>query len=168
MNNAERPHLLTLCAENEIVLTQRARERADYLEAHPDLEIADVAAKQRSEAGDGIHRRAFVVSTREIAISALRGFEPRRTFCGHAESCNRVVFLFPGQGAQFLGMGAQLYAEEPEFRSAFDECCEILRGEMDLSALLRATAANAASTRAALREARLAQPAIFAINYALA
>src|SRR5215204_4092668 len=99
MSHVERPHLLILSAENETVLTQRANDLALWMEAHSDASLGEVAAKVQGEAGDEMHRRAFVASTREIAISALRGFEPRRTFCGHADASNRVVFMFPGQGA---------------------------------------------------------------------
>ncbi len=41
-----------------------------------------------------------------------------------------VVFMFPGQGAQYAGMGRALYAVEPTFRAALDECAEVLLGDL--------------------------------------
>ncbi len=38
-----------------------------------------------------------------------------------------MVFMFPGQGAQFAGMGADLYQQEPVFRDVVDRCAEVLR-----------------------------------------
>ena len=38
----------------------------------------------------------------------------------------KTCFLFPGQGAQYPGMGRDLYEHEPEFRTQVDECCSAL------------------------------------------
>jgi len=78
----------------------------------------------------------------------------------------RVAFVFPGQGAQYLHMGADLHRCEPEFRRWFDHCSERLARSLgeDPRALLFAKDASAER----LAETRFTQPLVFAIEYALA
>jgi len=75
----------------------------------------------------------------------------------------RIVFLFPGQGTQKLGMGLNLSKTEPEFASALHACATVLSGfGIDLEAILAGTA------DVGLDSTSLAQPAIFAFEWALA
>src|SRR5690606_32985195 len=80
-----------------------------------------------------------------------------------------VVFMFPGQGAQYPGMGRRLYAEEKVFRGTVDACCERLQPllGLDLRALLFAAGADEAAARELERTA-ITQPALFVVEYALA
>ena len=76
----------------------------------------------------------------------------------------RVAFLFTGQGAQYAGMAAGLHATAPAFREAFDRCDEILTPL--LGASLKETVLEARDPKA-LEQTALAQPALFAVEYAL-
>jgi acyl transferase domain-containing protein len=95
----------------------------------------------------------------------------------------RTVFLFSGQGAQYPGMGAELYATEPVFRDAIDACDRLLRPELGIAlpellfALPAATAATAGQGAVAhgtaagatrLDDTAFTQPALFALEWALA
>ena len=162
------PQVIVLSAKSEAALAQQASDLADAIEEFPTMLLADIAHTLQTGRSPFAHRRAFVATCREVAISALRGFEPKRLFVGTTTAQPpRVVLLFPGQGAQYLGMGAQLYASEPVFRAALDRCADLLQPAlgMDLRALLQR---DNDESRALLRETRITQPAIFAISYALA
>ncbi len=81
-----------------------------------------------------------------------------------------VVFMFSGQGAQHVGMGRDLYEQEEVFRRELDRCVEILKpylGE-DLRRTLYPEAGKQEAAAERLAETRRAQPALFAVEYALA
>jgi malonyl CoA-acyl carrier protein transacylase/SAM-dependent methyltransferase len=85
---------------------------------------------------------------------------------GRAVAPPRVAFLFTGQGPQYAGMGARLREHDPVFRQAFDDCVAALDPHLDQP--LRASLAVGSDAVDDLDEARHAQPAMFAIEYALA
>ena len=78
-----------------------------------------------------------------------------------------AVFLFPGQGAQYAGMGRDLYEHEPRFRAVIDECAERLTAALglDIRDLMFGTHPDA---NARLRRTSIAQPALFVFELALA
>ncbi|MHB1132626.1 MAG: SDR family NAD(P)-dependent oxidoreductase [Chloroflexota bacterium] len=78
----------------------------------------------------------------------------------------RVAWLFPGQGTQYVGMGRGLYEREPVFREALRECEGLLRGQMREG--LFAVLWPQAEGRHLLQQTLYAQPALFAVEYALA
>src|SRR5262249_22149385 len=81
-----------------------------------------------------------------------------------------VVFMFPGQGAQYPGMAEELYRTEPVVRRAVDYCARALRPELDgdLRRILFPPARKRDQAAEALRDTRWAQPALFTVGYALA
>lgn len=77
----------------------------------------------------------------------------------------KVAFVFSAEGSQYARMGRQLDATEPRFKAAIDECA----GSMDaaLGVPLRDVLFGRSSAEL-LRNTRYAQPALFAVEYALA
>ena len=75
-----------------------------------------------------------------------------------------AVFLFPGQGAQYAGMARGLYESEPVFAGQFDLCADGFRQELGID--LRAEVFDGPGTELARTDH--AQPALFAVEYALA
>jgi natural product biosynthesis luciferase-like monooxygenase protein/amino acid adenylation domain-containing protein len=117
------------------------------------------------------HRRIVVCRDAADGAVALAAREAGRVLTQPARSAAPpVVFMFPGQGAQYAGMGAELYRTEPVFRAEVDRCADILRPllALDLRALLFAGDAQRADADAHLRQTHITQPALFVIEYALA
>jgi len=124
-------------------------------------------------------RMAAVVADRADAAAVLTAAEHDNVsvgLCpkGISPGANRVAFLFPGQGAQHVGMARGLYDTEPVFRENFDRCAGGFAEELgiDLKAEVFDTGGQERSDRgsgtAGLEPTDLAQPALFAVEYALA
>ena len=116
------------------------------------------------------HRAVVLAGDRAAAIDALTRRDPAAFLCGETLSERpNVAFLFPGQGAQHVNMGRDLYAREPVFRDAVDDCCRRLRPALglDLRTLLFPEAADEQAA-ARLAQTAITQPALFVVEYALA
>jgi amino acid adenylation domain-containing protein len=123
-----RPHqLLLLSAKSPAALATVTANLAAHLDAHPELELADVAhTLQRGRKAFG-HRRVLVCRDRDEAVALLTDPSSEGVFTGHREEADPgVAFLFPGLGDQHLHMAEGLYAAEPAFRAEVDRSCELL------------------------------------------
>ena len=163
--------LLLLSAKTESALQTMTANLAAHLEANPDLNLADVAFTLQNGRKIFAHRRAVVCSSVAEAVDRLRSLKPRSVFTGKAVAQEQaVVFLFPGQGAQYPHMGRELYDSEAIFRSEIDRCATILQGHLnlDLRKILYPEGSDKTTEEKQINETWLAQPAIFAVEYALA
>ncbi|MBS0346728.1 MAG: amino acid adenylation domain-containing protein [Proteobacteria bacterium] len=162
--------LLLLSARSPAALDAQAARLADHLEVNPGLDLGEVAFTLQEGRQALPLRRALVATDVAAAVAALR--DPRAGSTGRARDPQpQLVFMFPGQGAQYVGMGRQLYADEPLFRAHLDECVALLRPLLgfDLTEVLYPPAgADGDALEARLRQTAVAQPALFAIEYALA
>jgi len=163
------PQLLVLSARTESALADARVRLAAHLEAAGGgLRLGDVASTLQSGRRALPVRQADVATTIDEAICKLRKPQASRpTRASKREP--RVAFMFPGQGAQYIGMGSELYTRLPVFRDAIDRCAEILvpLAGSDLRAQLYPPQLPDGSDDAA-RATTFAQPALFAIEYALA
>src|SRR3546814_3642133 len=95
--------------------------------AAPDCNLADVAWTLASGRKAFAHRLALVAGDAADAATQLRGDELASTAArSRPARDSEVVFMFPGQGAVYPGMGRELYASEPVFRQAIDDCVDAL------------------------------------------
>jgi amino acid adenylation domain-containing protein len=156
------PQLLQLSARSREALDTMALRLADHLLADPALNLADVAHTLQVGRSQFDHRLSVVAgSVAEAALALRSGEAPRRKLGAAAPA---LVWLFPGQGAQYAGMGRGLYANDPAFRAAFDECAAHLNTVLpfDLRQLVFE------GTAQMLQATSVTQPATFCIEYALA
>ncbi|MBA3429722.1 MAG: aminotransferase class III-fold pyridoxal phosphate-dependent enzyme, partial [Actinobacteria bacterium] len=155
--------LFLLSGRTERSLDRATRALAERLERLQDLEPADVAHTLAVGRHHQRRRRAVVASDCLQAARALHAAVERPA--GEAVSDRPTVFMFPGGGAQYVGMGQRLHATEPAFRRAFDRCADL--SEQSLGVNLRALVFGAGEP-AELDRPALALPALFATEYAVA
>ena len=163
--------LITLSARTDTALHETARRLAAHLDENPELNLADVAHTYQVGRRAFRYRRIVVAgSTAEaaqmLALPAPRGLSGSTQFSASPS----VVFLFSGQGAQFITMGADLYAREPIFRDCLDSCAEQLLPHLalDLREILYPSLENSVAVEGRLNSTAIAQPALFALEYSLA
>ena len=163
--------LLVISARTATALEQASRNLKEHLAAHPTVPLADVAFTLQQGRKAFSHRRILIASDAADGAAKLERLEAGTVFSGEADPGGpSVVFLFPGQGAQSVGMGLELYEQEPVFREEVDRCAEILMIHlgMDIRQSLYPTAAGRAQAEKEINETSITQPAIFIVEYALA
>lgn len=162
--------LLTLSAKTGSALETATANLTDYLKQNSDVNLADVAYTLQLGRGGYSHRRFLVCKDRDDALSALETRDASRLFTSFQEPGHRpVAFMFPGQGAQYVGMARGLYRSEPVFREHIDLCAEQLSTHLnlDLREVLYPATEETEATRS-LSQTFVTQPALFCIEYALA
>ena len=168
---AERDEPVTVWAlsgRSERALVNQAQRLLAHLSDHPDLAAADVGWSLAATRSVFEHRAVLVGGDRAAlmdGLAALAAGEPGPGVAvGHAKPAGQTVFVFPGQGAQRLGMGQQLYGRFPAFARAFDEAAAALDGQLrrPLKQVVWDTDPEA------LEDTEFAQPALFAVEVGLA
>lgn len=154
-------YLLPLSAKSPQALSALAAAYAQWFvegQAHSLHDIAYTAGARRTHHE---YRFGVVAQTREEFAEKLRQFA-RNKVTAAASPVPKVVFVFPGQGSQWVGMGRQLVAEEPVFREAIEACEPLIREEAGFSIVSQLDAAAEQPSIA------VTQPLLFAIEIALA
>lgn len=169
---SSRPHqLLLLSARSQPALEAATAQLARHLRQHPEQSLADVSHTLQVGRKAFAHRRAVVSHSREDAIAALEAPNPSHSFtAGPTTETRPVIFMFSGQGAQYVNMAAELYQTEPAFRKIVDECANFLTPKLglDLREVLYPAPAQAEVAAQQLQQTAITQPALFVIEYALA
>lgn len=164
--------LLPLSAHTPAALAALAGRYAGHIEMHPERGLADVVATLGSGRAHHLERLALSApdtrTAKKLLAEIAAGGEPGGLRRGRAASeAPEVVFLFTGQGAQYAGMGKELYDQEPVFRAALDRCAALLEDQLERP-LLEVMFAEAGSSEAALLDETIyTQPALFALEHAL-
>ncbi|QSI31079.1 amino acid adenylation domain-containing protein [Variovorax sp. RKNM96] len=158
-------HVLPLSARSEAALAVATQQLAAHLEAHPGLALADAAFTLCVGRKPHAFRRAVVAADAAEAIAALRMDDaPWRTSGSIAARTPQPVLMFPGQGAQYAGMGRAMHASDAVFAAAFDDCLHALDGVTDFDLRERMFSDDPG----ALAPTAVTQPALFTLEYALA
>lgn len=169
----ERPlHLLALSAKNEAALKVLAERYIARLERSDETEFANLCSTANVGRTHFRHRLCGFADSPQEMRETLQAFikgEPTPSLLQgelrREQTPPKPVFMFTGQGSQFVDMGRELFESQPTFRKSLIQCAEILADHMD-QPLLEVLFPQDES--ALIHETVYAQPALFALEYALA
>ena len=171
-SGSSRPwQLLVLSAKTSSALETATASLAAHLKQHPDLNPADVAYTLQVGRKAFDHRRVVVCQNLDDGVKALDSPNSQRVLTHFQEKRDRsIVFMFPGQGAQYVNMALELYQTEPIFREQVDSCAELLKPHLglDLRHVLYPSEEQTEQAVQQLKQTFITQPALFVIEYALA
>ena len=165
-------HLLPLSAHTPEALESAARAHLEFLQAEEGVpSLRDICYTAGARRSHHDHRLVAAGSSQEEMVEQLEAFlsdefrpglHTGRRVPGHRP---KLAFVFSGQGSQWIGMGQELMKQEPVFREAMERCDEAIQKYVDWF-LLEELAADSEQSR--LDEVDVIQPAIFAVQVALA
>jgi len=163
--------LITLSAKTESALVLAARNLSEALKAEPELDLADVAYTLQVGRRDYKHRSVIACRDTNDLIAELDAPESKRRV---SEKCTdsepSLVFMLPGGGAQYSGMGQELYETESVYRKVFDDCIDCLEPTIGakVKALVFSPQAQQQEATLTLQTPTLTLTSLFACEYALA
>lgn len=166
--------LLVISAKTESALEKATDNLVEHLNKHPELDLGDVAYTLQMGRKEFNYRRMVVGKDINDVAIALQNRQPQKVLTHHAQQQSyTTIFMFPGQGSQYVNMGKELYETEPVFREWIDRCSVLLEPELGLDLResiypVETTQSVRAIRESPLRQTEIAQPAIFTVEYALA
>ena len=160
--------VLLLSARSEAALQAQRRQLSQHLRGSPQEPLANIA--HTLQCGRRAWSWRMAVATHEPGLAAQRLEAPLPAPVHVAAEAPEVVFLFPGSGAQHVGMAQALDRRSAVFRKALDVCADVLRQETgaDLRALIHPAPGQAPEAAEGLARVEWMQPALFAVEYAIA
>jgi len=165
--------ILPLSAKSEESLSALIESYSGHLQLHPAQNLADVCYTAGEGRAHFRHRFAVVADSmselQSRIAAAMKDRAALKTWRGeaNAEDTPRIAFLFTGQGSQYAGMGRQLFETEPVFRAALERCHEEFSRYLNRP-LLEVLHPPKPVKSSLLDQTQYSQPALFAIEYALA
>ncbi|RMI32139.1 type I polyketide synthase [Nocardia stercoris] len=155
---------LVVSAKSDVALRAQADRLRQWLTEHPDVDVHEVARALVSSRALLDWRGAVTGRNRAEVLDGLADLAANgpNTVAAKADF-GTTAFLFTGQGAQRVGMGADLYSAYPAFAAALDDVCAVL--DRVLGRSLREVMFT--DSEGLLDRTEWTQPALFAFEVAL-
>lgn len=162
--------LVALSAKTETALQQMITDLGSHLTKYPETNFTDLAYTLHIGRIGLPFRQSWISNSVEELKEALDTKLVKKVLPVDLDAPEKsVVFMFPGQGAQYVQMTKGLYEEEPVFRTVLDECASLLQpllGE-DIRTLIYPEGDTETASEK-LKQTAYTQPVLFSIEYALA
>ncbi|MFE2569957.1 SDR family NAD(P)-dependent oxidoreductase [Streptomyces mirabilis] len=150
-------------------LTDQADRLREWVTDRPELQPADVAWSSATARVPFEHRAVVVGADRAELVAGLESLAGQvpsgSVVSGTVRTDARTVFVFPGQGSQWLGMGCELAEASPVFAARLAECAAALAPHVEWSLMDVLSGAEGAP---ALEAADVVQPVLWAVMVSLA
>jgi acyl transferase domain-containing protein/acyl carrier protein len=163
--------LLLISAKTEEALEAATVNLADCFEKNPGINIADAAYTLKVGRRVFGNRRTIICRDSKEAVEIIKRKDPGRMSTLRDENEDRpVVFMFPGQGAQYIDMAKALYEEEKVFKDEVDRCAEFIHSEygINIKEIIYPVDSDKDTMEKRLERTHFAQLAIFIVECAMA
>lgn len=161
------PQLIVLSAKSEAALNRRKEDLATFGQSNQDFDLEDLAFTLQTGRSPMNYRSFSVVDGNEaLADTSFAGSFIDSISTNESRS---LVFMFPGQGAQYVNMGRNLYENVPLCKDIFTQCFQIFEKETGTNFKNILFAPNAdEETEQILSRTEFTQPALFIVEYVVA
>ncbi|WP_394843018.1 SDR family NAD(P)-dependent oxidoreductase [Pendulispora brunnea] len=168
--DAKDVRLVPISAQHPEALRAHAARLKDHLDARPELSLDDVLHtlhKRTPHRQRAVLRAGSLAELKEQLAIVAAGQDDARCMRTDEVALGdpKVVFVFPGQGSQWIKMGCQLLEREPEFAAELQEVDTWIQKYAGWSVLAELRADADASH---LDQVDVIQPCIFAVQVGLA
>lgn len=163
--------LLLLSAKSKASLESMTENLRAWLENHPEASLADAAYTLQLGRRHFRHRRLVVGGSHQEVVDAIANRDAALMGTRElTEAAPGVVFMFPGQGSQYVNMGRDLWESEPVFKKHFDKCIHLFSKELgtDLRAIIFPKPGEEEKAAEQLKQTVYTQAGLFTMHYSLA
>ncbi|KAB8028093.1 type I polyketide synthase [Fluviispira multicolorata] len=159
-------HIFITSAKSETALSAANLNLAGYLEKTEE-NLADVAFTLQMGRNEFKHRSFFVSNTKNDCIDKILSKNNKFIYSNKAPQHKMdLVFMFPGQGSQYINMAYHLYLEEEIFKENFDICCQLVDKYLDMK-IKNILFSQENIQNEILNQTYVTQPVLFVIEYCL-
>ncbi|MFS4449719.1 beta-ketoacyl synthase N-terminal-like domain-containing protein, partial [Maribacter sp. 2307UL18-2] len=156
--------LLTVSGKTPVALKGNVSNLMEHLSNNEDMKLSDIAYTLNARREPFGYRSTFVCKSHEEAIGSLSSFSGDHVPLPVTSRRKSVVFMFPGQGSQYVNMCLGLFEKEQVFREHMEECFSIVSSQSGKD--IRSVVFSKDGGK--LNETEYTQPALFMIEYSLA
>ncbi|WP_339154446.1 type I polyketide synthase [Streptomyces sp. F41] len=164
------PVCLAVSGTSPNALARNAESLANHLGQSPGTSLSDIAGSLATTRTHHPTRGVVIAGTTDEAVAGLRALAADESHdavvTGAAAERGRVAFVFPGQGAQWWGMGRSLWEQNDAFCEAVTACDEALAPHTGFS--VAAVVRGQDGTAPPFTRTDVVQPALFAMYVGLA
>ncbi|ASS70206.1 type I polyketide synthase [Bacillus atrophaeus] len=161
--------LFMLSAKTPAALDNMTDRLSDYFMKNQQVNLADAAYTLKTGRHSFPYKKAIVASDVSELLQAIHENRHESVKTGSSQTASRpVVFLFPGQGAQYVDMAKGLYDTVPVFRAELDDCFDILKNHMDTDPRTVLFSNDNQHDAGLINQTEYTQPLLFCIEYSLA
>lgn len=160
------PKIFILSAKQDIILDVMAGNLKQFLDDNNSIPLDNIAYTLQTGRNTFEYRLFFLAKNHTEALQSLK--ERRKyTFSIFSKNLNApVIYMFPGQGTQYVGMGKKLYSENKFFKENLDYCTNYLEAEFGIDII--DTMFSNDENVSIIENPVIAQASLFSIEYALA
>ena len=156
-----------LSAHNKSSFETYCKDLKNFIETQPDINLNQLAHTSRVARKAMKYKGVFPFMNREDLLKSLEKSSPVKQIITNNKE---LVFMFPGQGNQFINMGRELYQTVPDFKECVDHCSTILKSiiNIDIRSIIFPSEEDMEKSKKQIDYTYITQPAIFMISYAMA